>query len=305
MNERSLACFLEVYRTGNMRLAAQKLYVTPQSVSQTVLGLEEEMGEKLFLRDKRRLVPTRAAVELKRHAEKILGEYRAIRQKRSAGSERASVKIYCTFGVVEFLGPAFVRDLERARPDILPYLVELPDKQALDLLRRGEPALAILSDPSERKFFTARYLFTSPYSYVVPKDHPLAKAGEISALDMDGVPLVVKGDEFQLYTNQMSRYSKADLAPKIVLETTSYYLSMEMAAAGLALAFVPTYLARAHTYEGAVIVNARADPEKNFYLVRSNGMEMDEAAQALEAFLTGWVKERCAELGLSGKGEER
>ena len=49
IGERSLRVFVEVYQTGNIHLAAQRLYISPQSVSKTILALEAELGAPLFL----------------------------------------------------------------------------------------------------------------------------------------------------------------------------------------------------------------------------------------------------------------
>ena len=85
MNERSLQIFTEVYRAGSVHLAAQRLFISAQSVSKTILALEDELGEPLFVREHHRMLPTPRAGRLQRQAERILREFRMIRSAARSG----------------------------------------------------------------------------------------------------------------------------------------------------------------------------------------------------------------------------
>ena len=75
MTTRHLKIFLNVYITGSMTAAAQKLYMTQPSVSQAIRELEEHYGVPLFERLYRKLYPTQAGKQLFLYAEKILGMF--------------------------------------------------------------------------------------------------------------------------------------------------------------------------------------------------------------------------------------
>ncbi|MEY8279802.1 LysR family transcriptional regulator [Oscillospiraceae bacterium 52-8] len=291
VNERSLVVFLEVYRERSMRAAALNLYVSPQSVSKTILDLEAEVRETLFVREQKHLVPTDYAIELKKHAEKILSEYSLIRG-HSLGQPppRQLLKIFCTYGVTELLGAQFVRDFNRVHKHILLYLAEIPDGRALELLQKNEGAAAILSDPSNGNLFTSRHIYTSEYCFVVGKQHPLSGAKSIGIRDLDAVDIVTKGGEFQLYINQMAGFLDADVHPNVVLETTSYHLSLQMAAENIAVAFIPKYMAQRYRPDNAVIIpSGRYDCCKPFYFVTKNSGEIGEETKRFRDFLTLWV----------------
>lgn len=269
IGERSLQVFSEVYRTGSIHRAAERLYVSAQSVSKTILALEEELGEPLFIRGPRRLLPTPRAARLQRQAERILREFALIRSDSRQQDAPQRLRVYCTSGVPEYLGPAFAAEFSAAHPELLLYLVELPDRQAQDLLRRDGDGVAILSDPCDANLFDSRPLFRCGYCLVLPQDSPLCALSCPGPADLGGAPLVGKGDEFQLYINQMQRFSPDQPGPRVVLETTSYHLAMQMAAAGQACAFVPDFLARQYAPAGTVVrPYPRAEQEKRFYLVR-------------------------------------
>lgn len=56
--------FLAVYRTGTVSRAAQTRFLTQPAVSQHIAALESAVGEALFLRTPRRMVPTEASKRL-------------------------------------------------------------------------------------------------------------------------------------------------------------------------------------------------------------------------------------------------
>jgi DNA-binding transcriptional LysR family regulator len=60
MNDRQRAVFIDVVDTGSFSRAAEREYVTPQSVSQQVRRLEDELGVRLLDRTSRGVVPTEA-----------------------------------------------------------------------------------------------------------------------------------------------------------------------------------------------------------------------------------------------------
>ena len=190
------------------------------------------------------------------------------------------------------MGAAFVRDLGRQMPHILLYLIEIADKRAVELLYKNEGDSAILSDPVDRNDFLCRHLFSSDYSFIVNAEDPFAGHEYIGVKDLDGIPLVTKGNEFQLFTNQMSAFSVSGKSPDIVLETSSYHLAMQMAAEGLAIALVPDHVARYWRPERTVRVPAlRAENSKPFYYVCSKDNEADEDILNFGSFLRDWIRE--------------
>ena len=69
-----LRYFLAVTETGNFTKAAQRSFVSQPSLSQQILNLEEEFGQKLFHRLGRKAVLTEAGKTLVDGARRILNE---------------------------------------------------------------------------------------------------------------------------------------------------------------------------------------------------------------------------------------
>jgi LysR family transcriptional activator of nhaA len=71
LNFHHLRLFWAVAHEGNLTHASRKLHLTPQTVSTQIRDLEETLGEKLFLREGRRLVLTDVGLIALRYADEI------------------------------------------------------------------------------------------------------------------------------------------------------------------------------------------------------------------------------------------
>ena len=90
INLNQLRVFGSVYRTKSMTLAARELYITQSGVSQHIKALEDVLKVKLFDRYNRKLVPTRAAIELYRGCQNSLIAIEQSLSKINRGEETLS-----------------------------------------------------------------------------------------------------------------------------------------------------------------------------------------------------------------------
>ncbi|MFL6559370.1 MAG: LysR family transcriptional regulator, partial [Bacillus sp. (in: firmicutes)] len=71
MEIKQLQSFIEVTRTGSFTIAAENLFITQPALSRTIKSLEDELGTKLFVRSRKKLILTDEGRVLKKHALKI------------------------------------------------------------------------------------------------------------------------------------------------------------------------------------------------------------------------------------------
>ncbi len=67
-----LIVFLEVYRHGSITLASESLGLTQSGVSGVIKRLQSQLGTALFVRDRRGISPTYAAIQLAHDIEPAL-----------------------------------------------------------------------------------------------------------------------------------------------------------------------------------------------------------------------------------------
>jgi LysR family nitrogen assimilation transcriptional regulator len=94
MTLRQLEVFSAIVETGRFTAAARKLYLAQPSVSQQIHALEEELGDRLFVRLKNRRVElTEAGKIFKEHSDLVLRQCELARMEVSALSREPSGQI--------------------------------------------------------------------------------------------------------------------------------------------------------------------------------------------------------------------
>ena len=108
MNFRSCKYFLAVCQMGTINAAARKLYISPQSLSQHIKKLEEELDVQLFHRDNP-LTLTEAGLVVKQAATDILETVSQMEQALSMVKGNASQML--TIGTLDYGVPEFIPPL--------------------------------------------------------------------------------------------------------------------------------------------------------------------------------------------------
>ena len=117
---RSLSTFLSVLDEGSVSRAAVRLGVTQSAVSHTLERLRQALGDPLFVKSGRGIVPTRYALQAGPHVRQILDDLQSL----SAGPPFSPATAEFTFTVAandyqrDLLLPGLLRTLRREAPGI-------------------------------------------------------------------------------------------------------------------------------------------------------------------------------------------
>lgn len=293
MNQRQLEYFLEVLKYKSIKKAAEQLLISPQGMSKTILGLEEELQEKLFERDGKHLLPTPAAIILKQHAQKILDEFRLIQNKEYLSLTRKTpLKVLTSYDVLRYLTVDFIKDFRNTHPDILLVITETTDKMALQMLLDDEAEIALFPGPIEDNLFSTKHLYSSRYCIMANLSHPLAQKSAINLEDLHQQPLAIRGREFSLYHMHQNILAQHGVEPVNVIETSSYYMIHRMAEANICLGATLDYIAFSDPQPHTVILPfTDSQMIKNFYLVQKKESKLTENAHLFKIFLLSWINE--------------
>jgi len=108
MNLAAINTFLAIVETGNLNHAAERLNVTPSTVTARLNRLEREIGQTLFLRRKSGAELTSAGFKFERYAQLMSDLWRQARQESSLPPEIASVcNLGCSFDLWPVAGRRF------------------------------------------------------------------------------------------------------------------------------------------------------------------------------------------------------
>ncbi|WP_439495285.1 LysR family transcriptional regulator [Bosea sp. (in: a-proteobacteria)] len=192
MRARQIEVFRMVMRCGTLTSAAEALNVSQPALSQILLHTEDELGFKLFLRVKGRLIPTPEAEELYPEVERLFGDLEGLR--RRAGDLRQGksgvVRLAASAPPSLSLVPEALRHFRAAHPDmrILSYVV--PAEIIMGMLDSGQAGLGIAMNDRPIPLIDTEIIGHTKVVCVLPAGHRLASSIAVSAGDLDGETLI-------------------------------------------------------------------------------------------------------------------
>ncbi|HYC36373.1 MAG TPA: LysR substrate-binding domain-containing protein [Usitatibacter sp.] len=167
--------------------AAQKCFVTQPTLSLALAKLEDELGVKLFERNKNEVLVTSRGQAIVEQARRVLDEVGKIQNLAKGGQDQLSGTL--RLGTIPTIGPYLLPDLIpilRKRAPEMPLLIEenLTGNLA-PMLREGELDVVIIALPFSIPGVRTQVLYEEPFSVVVPEKHEWAgrksvRPGELS-----------------------------------------------------------------------------------------------------------------------------
>lgn len=175
-----LVVFNELQKHGRVSAVAQSLGISQPGVSNALARLRKLLGDELFLRTSRGMVPTPYAESLAQPIADALSALLVTLNARArfdpARSERAFVIGVNDVGETYFL-PRLMRALDGAAPGVTIRTVRTTSIDVKDEMERGRIDLAMGFLPGLKSGFFQRKLFSQPYVCVFRRGHPLARTG--------------------------------------------------------------------------------------------------------------------------------
>jgi LysR family hydrogen peroxide-inducible transcriptional activator len=231
---------------GSFTKAAGRALVAQPSLSQQIQKLEREIGQPLFDRLPRGVVPTEAGQRLLEHARRILAELRDA--KRRAGELRDRVAGRLAIGAIPtiapFLLPMAVRRFLVRYPDVQLELVEDVTARLLEHVEQGTLDLALMSATKPPPSVLMETIGAEPLLLLLPAKHRLAKRKTVLWEQIEDEPFLVLHDMHCL-AGQVQRFCKPhSVKPCVAARGAQLATLAEMVSAGLGISVVPDMMRR-------------------------------------------------------------
>ena len=170
--------FVAVAREGNLRRAAELLYVSQPALTARIQGLEAELGTPLFRRTRSGMELTHAGRAFLPYAQRALESLRggaALVAELAEGwwaswpsvPRRLSARMSC---------PSSWRATPSAIPNVRLLVRTSHSEQLVDQVVRGEVQLAVVREMRDARIVN-KPLFEDELVLVARPDHPFARAG--------------------------------------------------------------------------------------------------------------------------------
>ncbi len=214
-----LAYFIALARQGSASKAAQQLYVSRQALSKGVHKLEQEIGMPLFASSNNQFEITDFGRQLYAEAEPIVEAFNQFSSRYAGFGERregSAVKVTAVSGALLTLGNQLIAEFFEANPDLKLSLEVASTDTALDLVRAGDAAVALVGSSSRYlDEFTSICLVRTGSWLNVPRDNPLSAKSTIHIEDLDKQPMVTFGEHDHLHRRFMEACSQKNVRPEI------------------------------------------------------------------------------------------
>ncbi len=221
--------------------AAQRLHVSQPSLSTQVRILEEELGAALFDRTRGDVALTAAGEAFLPWARQALADLEAGRAdvRELAGRRRGRLSLGATPSLTTGLLPPVLARLHERYPGIELALHEAGSPDLALQVAAGLIDLALVILPTDVAGVHTEPLAEEELVVAVPPDHPFAGQGRLPVAALEGVPLVVFREGYDLRTRTYALCQSAGFAPALALEGGEMDGVLAMVAAGLGPTVVP------------------------------------------------------------------
>ena len=153
--------------------AAQKCFVTQPPLSLALAKLEDELGVKLFERNKNEVLVTARGQQIVEQARRVLDEVGKIQQLARGGQDQLSGAL--RLGVIPTIGPYLLPDLvpilHKRAPDMPLIIEENLTGNLAPMLREGDLDVVIIALPFALPGVRTDVVYEEPFSVVVPEGH--------------------------------------------------------------------------------------------------------------------------------------
>jgi len=248
-----LRYFLAVAETGNFTKAAKASFVSQPSLSQQIINLEDEIGQKLFHRLGRKAVLTDAGNVLYTRAQRIINEIdQTIGDLKSDPVHGPRVTVGAIPTVAPFFLPAVLAHCRANNIHISIHTEENFRRDLVEALLDGKIDWALLSLPLGEPHLHIEKLYSEALLVAVSAAHRLATAEHITFEDLKDEDFILLGETSTL-TSQIQRYcGEHHFEPRIVHRCGQLATVKTLAAMNLGLSVLPKSARSATDPEGLV-----------------------------------------------------
>jgi DNA-binding transcriptional LysR family regulator len=293
MELRTLRAFVEVVRQGGFTQAAKKVFATQSTVSKAIKHLEDEIGVPLLDRIGHRSKLTAAGEIVYQRALRMLAERNDLMAELDElrGLKRGTLRLGLPpVGSSTLFAPLFAAYHKR-HPGVEIRLVEHGGERLEELLLSGEIELAASLLPvSDTMEWQAVRL--EPLTVLLSTNDELSRRRSVGLLAVKHLPFILFETGFALNRIILDACHRHGFEPNIVARSSQIDFIVELAAAGLGVAFLPRMIAERRKLPSVSRVPL-VEPETDWHIamVWRRGAYLSQAASAwLDLVSKTWGK---------------
>lgn len=186
MNLNELRYVVAVAQELNFRRAAGRCFVSQPALSLAVRKLEDELGVRLFERNRTAVKVTPIGVRVVEQAQRALEEAAKVKEIARQGKDQlvGPLRLGVIYTVGPYLLPELIPVLRKKAPEMPLDVEENITANLEQLLRNGRLDAIVIALPFGGPGIEARPVYDEPFNVVVSADHPWARKTAIRPRDL-------------------------------------------------------------------------------------------------------------------------
>lgn len=279
---REMDVFRRVMELGSVTAAAAALNITQPAVSRLLQHAEQRLGFALFVRQKKRLLPTAEAHAL---FPETIAAFAAIdAAQRLAGGLRTGQSGTLTLAAIPALAnallPKAVQRFRAARPDVSVVIQALTAHEIANRVADYRADLGVIIGPIASAGVIVSDLCATKLGCVLPRRHALAKKTVLQPADLADVPLICLSRHLPL-GNQTSRlFADANVPLRIAVEVTQSATALALVRAGAGVALLDGFAFGGVRGQDLVIRPLKPEAESVARILQARDRPLSRLAQA-------------------------
>lgn len=259
---RQMECFLAVARLGNVSRAAEEMFLTQPTLTARLKGLEEEVGDQLFVRTSRGMRLTDAGREFVLYAERSVGSLedgkRRLAEMRGAAGGRLALGSSPAVGTYAL--PGLLERFVAAYPGVTVSVRTGHSEEILEMVLKEEVQLGLTRAMSHPEVESLT-LYDDELVLVVDPGHRFTAKGAVG-LEEIGQETLILFDKNSSYTEQTQALLRnAGLRELRTMEVDNIEAAKRMVEHRLGVAFLPrTAIVRSVSSGNLVLVDVEEKP---------------------------------------------
>lgn len=255
MNTKQIQYVLALSETLNFSMVAEQLGISQPALSKQIIGLEQELGVRLFDRSTTPLTITAAGAHFVQEAKELL--FREDQLKRSMQDFATGGRGRLLIGISPFrsmyLIPSIVKQVRNRYPGVQVVLHEVGSDQLRKEAAEGKYDFAIVNLPVDESVLDVTPLESDTLVLAVPNELVAilgAEEGqEIDFADCKEMPFVVVGHSQEMRKLFDRLCASANLKPQIAAEVVGVSTAWAMARAGVGATLLPLQFVKADRFD--------------------------------------------------------
>ena len=237
-----LSLFLHLADSLHFARTAQALHMSPSALTRSVQRLEDELGQSLFQRSKRRVALTRAGEIFRDYARAQVAAHARVLEALAteAVAPTGELRIACTVTACHSVLPKLLARCRERYPGIHLQLSTSDAARCMQALENDEVDLAVVPEP-DRPAPELRFvrLAHTELAFIAPtSDADLARRARLGGSHWDGLPVILprRGLERQRIDAWLERQKAR---PEVYAEVDGNEAILAMVALGCGVGVVP------------------------------------------------------------------